>query len=457
MQIEELTYKNLPVRYLTFSQDSSVLSAAFGNVLCVWDSMKFKLKCALSAPAIYDGSTNRVLISLASKKTDKKRTTMTNFVDRRRKSLQLMRNLINDPETCQQLLKDMTQEKSQIFKRKSLENVKPKKLSYNEKRLIYKTVMATAGLNFNEKLQVLHKLNIYYNISSRMEEEVVDYISRNICEDQNLYKSLRHAVNEVKTHSKFKILWRYNAWKNLNIKRNRKIITVRKLLKDPIKEDAMMHTSAQPEHMFLPVKNTCHINSIHFCTDELSHLVIVSTSNRILIWNLLNLKIQGSFKVQCKHITHDPITNLVALFTKFNELLVIHPSPAMTIFHQKNIPNIFSAIWIPQDYPRNQSLNVNWQAASQLLFLTESQEICKLWSTDDEDILDLTPFVTEFNEFTSTTPFASILTRNDTRSKTNGISIKTITSNASGNAKEVSRFHKILFYFLFQHTHFYEQ
>ena len=451
MLIEQLSYKNLPIRCLTFSQDSSLLSAGFGNVLCVWDAIDFKLKCALSAPSILDGSTNRVLISLSSK--SKTKNTLSSLAEKRQKTLQMMNAIINDPASNQLLVKNMTEEKSRIFKRKSLEGVKPKNLKHNEKKLIFQTVMSTANLNFNEKLQVLHKLNIYYNISSRLENDVIDFISKNIAEDQHLYKSLRSSINEVKTHSKFKLLWRYNTWKNLDVKRNRKIITVRKLLKSPIKEDAIKHKSSQPENTFLPVKNTNHINSIHFCTDELSHLVIISTSNRILVWNLLTLKIQGSFKIHCKHITLDPLTNLVAIFTKLNELFVIHPSPPMTIFHQKNMPKICSTIWVPQENPRRQSLSVNWQAASQLLFLTEDQEICCLSSPNEEEIIDLTPFMSDINEYSTTTPLAAMLTRKDTRNQARDISIQHIITNGSGKVKEVSenltfcRFIPLIIYF----------
>lgn len=437
MLIEQLSYKNLPIRCLTFSQDSSLLSAGFGNVLCVWDAINFKLKCALSAPSVLDGSTNRVLISLPSK-GNKTRNTLSSFTEKRQKTLQLMHAIINDPASNQSLIKNMTEQKSRIFKRKSMESVKPKNLKHSEKKLIFQTVMSTANLNFNEKLQVLHKLNIYYNISSRLEKEVVDFISRNIAEDQHLYKSLRSSINEVKNHSRFKLLWRYNTWKNLDVKRNRKIITVRKLLKNPIKEDAIKHKNSQSENTFLPVKNTNHINSIHYCTDELSHLVIISTSNRILVWNLLTLKIQGSFKIHCKHIVLDPLTNLVAIFTKFDELFIIHPSPPMTIFHQKNMPKIYSAIWVEQENPRRQSLNVNWQATSQLLFLTEDQEICCLSSPNEEEIIDLSPFMTDINLYSTTTPLAALLTRKDTRKDAQDISIQQIIMNSSGVVKEVS-------------------
>jgi NET1-associated nuclear protein 1 (U3 small nucleolar RNA-associated protein 17) len=435
MLIEQVSYKDIFVRCLSFSQDCSLLSAGFGNSLCVWDTTSFKLKCALSAPAIMDGSTNRVVISLPKKK--KSNGSVSNFIEKRQKILQMMSAVINDPS--QVLVKNLTQEKSRIFKRKPIEEVKSRELKCNEKKLIFERVLATGDLNLNEKLQILHKLNIYYNISSRVEEDLIDYISKNALDDKHLYKGLQQSVYDIKNDSKYKILWRFKTWRMLDVKRNRKIITVRKFLKQPIREEAVKLKSEEPEYNLLPVKNISSISNTIFCTNDLAHLIVVTTPTRVLIWNLLTLKIQGSFKIQCLNITHDPLTNLMAVFTKYNELFVIHPSPAMTLFHQKNLPNIYSSIWVPHEIPNMQSLSVNWQAVSQLLFLNHDQEICTLSSLNDEnDMVDLTPYMNETNEVIPSTPFAAMLSKKEAMKKSSEINIRHILSNDSGSVREVS-------------------
>lgn len=452
MQIEQIGYKNLPVRCLNFSQDNSLLTAGIGNSLCVWDTKNFTLKCALSAPAILDGSINRVIISLPTKKKKSicnGNGDVSKITERRQKILQMMNSIINDP--TQSIVKKITQEKSRVFKRRSVETVKPSELKCSEKKLIFDKILSSPDLNFNEKLQIFHKLNIYYNISSRMEQEVIDFISRNILEEKILYKNLHQRVYEVKNDARFKLLWRFKTWRMFDAKRNRKIVSVRKLLKQPIKEEVMqLKTPETEQKQLLPLKNINHITNAVFCAEDLSHLVVVSTSNRILIWNLLTLKIQGSFKIHSKIMTIDPLTNLIAVFNKYNELYIFHPSPAITIFHQKNLPDIFNLIWIPRETPKVQSLSVNWQAASQLLFLNHDQEICTLISPNDEDTIDLTPFMFESNEVTFNTPFAAIMSKRDTSARSNETSIKFITSNNSGNVKEVS----VQLFFNYKH-HYY--
>ncbi|KAG5675282.1 hypothetical protein PVAND_005196 [Polypedilum vanderplanki] len=441
MLIEQINYKNLPVKCLSFSQDSSLLSAGFGNSLCVWDTTNFKLKCALSAPAIMDGSVNRVLITLPEENSKKNLNgNKTNFIEKRHKILQMMNAIINDPS--QVLVNNLTQERSRIFKRKFDEGVKSQELKCNEKKLIFDKVIATTDLNFNEKLQILHKLNIYYHISNRVENDFIDFISKNTYDDIHLYKGLQQGVLEIKNDDKYKILWRFKTWRMRDVKRNRKIITVRKLLKKPIREEALKLKKAEPGQKALPIKNISNITSTFFCTNDLSHLSVVTTSTRLLIWDLLTLKIQSSFKIQCLKLAHDPLTNLIAIFTKHNELFIIHPLPAITIFHQKNLPNILALIWVPREIPKMQSLSVNWQATSQLLFLNENQEICTLSSpTDEDETIDLTPYMNETNEVTaSTTPFAALISKRQNYKDSNQITVRHMLSNDSGSIKEVSKY-----------------
>lgn len=439
MLIEQITYKNLPVKSMNFSQDSSLLTAGFGNSLCVWETTNFKLKCALSAPA-FDGSTNRVVFSIANKKkSNGSQTTITSLIEKRRKLLKMMKGIIDEGDST--LVKNITQEKTRYFKKKSEEKLKAKELKTKEKQQIFRQVLANNNLNFNEKLQIFHKLNIYYKISSHMESEVTNFISRQAIEETQLYKGLHKGLNEMRNDEKYKILWRFKTWRLLDLKRNRKIVTIRKLMKQPINHNAIKNNEqSENGEKLLPVKNLAHITNVLFCADDLSHLVIVTTLNRILIWNLLTLKLQGSYKMHVKKITLDPMTNLVAAFTKYNELFVFQPSPTLNVFYQKNIPDIYDAIWVPRETPKTQSISVNWQAKSQLFILTSNQEICVLSNQDfDDDVIEV-PCMDEINQFTSSTPFAAIMAKKKTSEKSRDLSIRRILTNSSGHVKEVRLF-----------------
>lgn len=441
--IEQLSYKNLPVTRIAFSQDSSLIAAGFGNVLCVWDSMSFKLKCALSSQASNDGSANRVMITLPPKPV-KKSSHVENTLEKRRQIVDLMRSMIS--EKCDEsLVKKMSQEKkSRYFTQKSVDTVKAKSLSKAEKETIFKRVLAIQDLSFNQKIQILHKLHIYYNISSRVEQELVDYMRHRTFECQQLYKNLNRKVGQIKSHEKYKLQWRFRTFNLLSSKRNRKAVTVRKLLTQKI-DEKLLDIQKEKEHTenlrhLLPIKNLTHVSNVVFCTEELSHLAIVTTLDRVLIWDLLSLKLQGSFKVHTKFITLDPRTNLVAVFTKYNELFVFHPNPALTIHHQKKMPEVFGAIWVPRENPRSQSINVNWQAASQLLFLNEQQEVCAIQLPGEEDYANTAPFMEITNNFNHNTPFAAMIaqTITDETTKDSRGMTKRITVSGSGAVKDVS-------------------
>ena len=435
--IEQLSYKNLPVRKIGFSQDSSLLAAGFGNVLCVWDAVSFNLKCALSAPASNDGSTNRVIFSLPGKSMK----AVENLVEKRRKIANMMKSVVDG--SCGELLvKNITNEKRErFFKKKQVKLESVKSLKRGEKELIFKRVLALPDLSFNQKVQILHSLHIFYKINNRVENEVIDFIRRAATETGHIYKTLHSKMNQVRNHEKYKIQWRFKTWNMLTSKRNRKFASVRKLLTHKISDKLLeLKKAKENSETFLPVKNLMDVTNVVFCTEEFSHLVLVTTPDRMLIWNLLTLKIQGSFKIHTKHITLDPLTNLAAVFTKNKELFILHPNPALTIHHQRNVPEIYGAIWVPREVPRAQSVNVNWQATSQLLILTHQQKVCTFKIPGDDDYGNAVPFLEVSNGFATSTPFAAIIAQkitDESMKDARGVT-KRIAVSESGVTKDVS-------------------
>lgn len=440
--IEELSYKNLPVRHFGFSQDSSLIGGGFGNVLCVWDTLQFKLKCSLSAPAALDGSTNRVILTLPGKPLKKTKGIADTTIENRRKILELMKAAI-DGTGGESLVKTLSQEqRKRYFTQKNSKVTKPKELSKAEKETIFKRVIAIPDLSFNQKIEILHKLNIYYKISNRIEKELTDFITRTSAENHELFRNLFFKLDHIKSQEKYKLQWRFRMWNSLTSKRNRKVVTVRKLLTHKVENEKLEKLKAKnlQSEKFLPIKNLTKITNVVFCSEEQSHLVVLTTPDRVLIWNLLTLKLQGSFKLHTKFITLDPLTNLIAVFTKYNELFVFHPNPALTIHHQKNLPDICGAVWSPRDNPRAQSVNVNWQAMSQLLFLNKNQEICCLKFPGEEDYGNAAPYMNLTNGFTTNTPFAAMIAQKITDETTKDSSgmTKRIAVSGSGAVKDVS-------------------
>lgn len=440
--IEQLGYKNLPLKHLSFSQDSSLIAAGFGNCLCVWDTTKFSLKCALSAAATNDGSVNRVMFSLPSKKSGKStQPTITSALEKRRKIIDLMMSVISGKDS-EALVKNITQPKKRQFEQEPMKKENSRNLSKAEKEQIFKRVLSIPDIKFKQKIEILHKLNIYYKISNQVEQEVVDFINRIAIENQDLYRSFHRKLKTIRKDDKFRIQWRFRTWNMLTSKHNRNRITVRKLLTYKIDDELLERKKAKEKanESFVPIKNLAHITNVIFCTEDLSHLVIATTSERLLVWDLLTLKLQGSFKLHIKFVSLDPLTNLVAAFTKYNELFIFNPSPAMTLHSQMNIPEIYGAIWVPRATPKAQTLNVNWQATSQLLFLTKSQEVCCFKLPYDDDYGHGATLTYLSNGFKSHTPFAAMMAQEITDGTTKHAfgETKQIAVIRTGAVKDVS-------------------
>ena len=330
MCIEKLSYKNLPVYSLYFSQDSSLLAAGLGNVLCVWDTITFKLKCTLSAPACLDGSINRVLVTLPKqsenpRKSQSKEST-TAMLEKRKKTLELVRTMM-DGKGSDALVKNITQEKQRYFTKKNFDVEKPQNLSAKEKKVIFQRVLEIQELNFNQKIHMLHKLNIFYKISNELETEICNHIKKTTIKMLEDYERTKRDVAHLKESDRFQVQWKFQKFGLLNRRLGKQTVSMRKLLKER-NPDHKRKISEKVEEKIentktIPIKCLTVINHVIFCMEELSHLVIVTTDDRLLIWNLLTLKVQASFKLSVKNITLDPLTNLIATFTKSNECKLI--------------------------------------------------------------------------------------------------------------------------------------
>jgi NET1-associated nuclear protein 1 (U3 small nucleolar RNA-associated protein 17) len=444
--IEQLSYKNLLVKSLNFSNDSSILAGGFGNILCLWNTKNFELKASLSAPAVFDGSINRVLINIPSNKSKNKMKKVDEILEKRKKIVDLMKQMIED-KSNDSLVKNITEEKSRYFKQKQVKKEKLNLLNKAEKKTIFNNILKINELNFNQKIQILHKLSIYYKISNRIESEVFEFMKRGIETDQQCYKRTYQSIIFLKNDDKYKMQWRFRTWNNLISKRNRKFVSVRNLLTKKVFVNNIEKFKEQKEgENFLPIKNLTQITNVFFCSDELSHLVVITTPKKLLVWNLLTLKLHGSFNIQVKFATIDPITNLLAIFTKFHELFIFSLWPYLVLHRQKNMPEIYGAIWIPREFPTSKSLNVNWQASSQLLFLNHNQELCRIRTPEDDDFKSTTPYLETTNEPTSNTPFAAMIAKkinDETTKDVNGFS-KRVAVSGTGAVKDVSLYIPLL-------------
>ncbi|XP_058121670.1 WD repeat-containing protein 75 [Anopheles ziemanni] len=394
-------HRNLPVRSVAFSQDSSLLAGGFGNVLCIWNPDTLKLKCVLSAPSGYDGCVNRALMIFPAETSQKgaKGNKLINH-DARMKIIAEIIALTNSKgksslfddvtEKCQKLqrISRMNAIRDEIIESVSENNKKyivqkiqkNSKINMSQRAELFYALRTTCRTNEEMKIRIQNKL-----LTSRRSVHKVQQYLQKICANMTnavRFRAVRKQQNFLRrqlpsTPLKSAIS---NIFSQKNIADQRKISEKEKTSQKDIMND-------KKKVIENPIRSFLQIHNVFFCYGQFSHLVVVNTENRLVVWNLLSLKIQVSAAITIDRIAFDPITNLIASFTKDKELYVFLPNIPMPLYHRSNMPKVFGAVWVPRRYPSSQSFNVDWQATSQLFFLNEKQELLHLVSDNNEDTL----------------------------------------------------------------------
>lgn len=325
MCIEKITYKNLSPSSLHFSEDGSLLAAGFGNILCVWDSATFTLKCSLSAPACMDGSIAKLTFLLPSKDsteiTEKEKSMkIKEVVEKRKKIIEEMRKIING-EGDEKFLKELVlSEKSRVYENKRDNFESAKNLSLKEKQSIFRRIFMINELSFYQKINLLHKLNIGCDFTESMEKEIKNYLKRNFESHQNEKTSLKQLIDRVNENDKYELQKRFQDMQRDNhqdVILLKSIVQLKNLKDDENSLKKKKNVTYNRHGLEKPfAKPLTTINTVLFCTEEFSHLVVVTTGERLLIWNLLTLKLQVSYKLSASYVALDPVSNLIAVFTR---------------------------------------------------------------------------------------------------------------------------------------------
>lgn len=389
-------HRNLPVRSIAFSQDASLLAGGFGNVLCIWNPDTLKLKCVLSAPSGYDGCVNRALMIFPAKPSQKRTVDKKqNYHDLRTKIITEIIALTNSKGKSS-LFDDVT-EKCKKLQRTSrmnaIRNEIVESVSENNKKYIVQKIQKTSKINMSQRAELFHALRIACRTNNEMRVRI-----------QNKLLARRRSVHKVEQYLQKICANMTNAVRFRAVRKQQNFLR-RQLPSTPLRNgisnifsdknidrttiSKKEKTLQQDEKKVIenPIRSFMQIQNVFFCNGQFSHLVVVNTENRLVVWNLLSLKIQVSAAITIDRIAFDPTTNLIASFTKDKELYVFLPNIPMPLYHRSNMPKVFGAVWVPRRYPSSQSFNVDWQATSQLFFLNEKQELLHLVSDNDEDTL----------------------------------------------------------------------
>uniref|UniRef100_A0A182QJP8 WD repeat-containing protein 75 second beta-propeller domain-containing protein n=1 Tax=Anopheles farauti TaxID=69004 RepID=A0A182QJP8_9DIPT len=454
--VGSVQHRNLPVKSISFSQDASILAGGFGNVLCSWNSETLQLKCALSAPGGYDGCVNRALVKLPTTKkgkTAQSKQTQESYEENRAKITTEMIALMNGKEKCSRLkmgTNSSNQRKRFLHARKVINDSTTKHMSENYKKLIMNKTVGNVQMNMAHRIDIYRALKIRCrtteDIRSRMKQKLFTPTKQSA---RKLSHRLQKLVQNMDTSVRFR---GYRKFSNYD-RRRLVAAALDKAFEDVFGDQKQKTTSTKKESSAkdsaasgikatVPIKSFAQIKKVLFCHGQFSHLLVVCTENRLIVWNLLSLKIQVSALLTIDQLALDPFTNLIAAFTVDNEVYVFLPNNPMPLYHRNGMPKVYGAVWIPRRYPRSQSFNVDWQATSQLYFLNEKQELLQLVSDSDEESLGPVVCMNE-SPIGLNTPFAAMLVKQANGSNvqpySNGLlnSATTLGSTANSTAKDI--------------------
>lgn len=317
----------------------------FGNTLCVYQSETLRLKSVLSCPAGLDGTANKITIDLPEacadtatttpikSKSPKKSTTPSKnqraqLQERRGKLLQVVKSFLEADDKA--IVKNITNKLSHLMVTRPL-NPAGHDLSQKEQEYVHRKVMSHTELNFYQKIKLFDQLSLRSKGPANMKTPFGAYVQR------HLFSATQTERTALVKASKLGERHRFNASRNFfnytkRLGNRRPHLNGSKLFRfNDDEDDATMNgsrsgkknggqkTDSGSSKYRPPVQRVAQINSVAFGQGENAHLVIVCTERRLLIWNLLTLRLQTAIKLSVHRLTVDPYTSLVAAFTVHNE------------------------------------------------------------------------------------------------------------------------------------------
>lgn len=456
--IAQTKYKNLDIHSIDFSEDGSSLAAGYGNNLCVYRSDSLKLKAVLSPPTGYDGAVQKIQICLPNNEKSPNHTNKINKSFEHDKCKKIMESFTKFINNCDTNLLQEIRNKKLTSNKSNNNNTVRKTINKKNMEILFKKIHAMTELNLFQKIALYQKLKIFCNSPEDKKSRLLDYLNSTTFKYTKIEKKLCQFINFIGIRDRFKAKFRMKKLlsrkRNYNINVNDKLISLLDLLdlnqyknnkKHKLNNICNGHQSEEDEdhtkdNVIIPqVHNIAQIKSVHFATGEFSHLVIVCTEHRVLIWNLLTLKIQCVLKISVEKLVIDYLTSLCAAFTTHNELYIFQPNALMSLYHRVNLPNILGLCWVPRRNPKMQTFDLDWQAISTLYFLTENQELIYLSSEkDDDSMLTSAVYLNDSQEIVRYSIFGAYARKvNNTKLKEPNINNTTIGIPGKSSVKSI--------------------
>lgn len=274
-------------------------------------------------------------------------------------------------------------------------SAKREKLSLSEQELLFDQIMASNGIQFFQKINLFDRFNLHVRAPQRKQKSLTTYCHANSTASINA--NLWRRVLNLPPKHKFAHIHKYMQLQRQHLTNNNLIESFNRLFsfgqkptsslangsaKSKRERKRTISSSQDAPHMSSDsvqstmLKSTTQVNHVAFAAGEYAHLVIVCTDTRLLIWNLLTLRLQSSYKLAVDKIAVDMYTSLVAVITHQHDLYVFLPGTPLPLYQRHIEPRIHGITWIPRRFPKARSLTIDWQASTELYFLSDKQ-VCE--------------------------------------------------------------------------------
>lgn len=340
----QASYKQEPLGSICFSQDGSLLAAGFGRTLVLYDARSLGLLHALSTAAGYDGVVSKAQLRISQTPVNGTRAEVS---QQRQQLWSLLQTLLDSNDT------KLIEQARQLMSSAPNNPTKGPRPAHKDpsKEAVFKYIMQMSELGLHQKLQLLRRFGIECSVhdsyQKKLDEHLKHYLVDNSAACQRIM-SLNMRLHRLHKRQMFKAKLRVQSltkrrenYQELVAEDLLPLFSVLKLDKvtKPAREGKRWASKiAQPNASLAPLQSFAQISHVQFGAGAQAHLVAVCTETRVLIWNLMTLRLQAGLKLSVKHLAFDPHTNLIAAVTRNNEcewrlfICVLSPNLLLSLF-----------------------------------------------------------------------------------------------------------------------------
>lgn len=320
----QASYKQEPLGSICFSQDGSLLAAGFGRTLVLYDARSLGLLHALSTAAGFDGVVAKAQLRIAQTPVNGTRTEVT---QQRQQLWSLLQTLLdsNDPKLVQQARQLMSSAPN---------NQKAPRQAHKDpcKEAVFKHIMQMSELGLHQKLQLLRRFGIECTVRDGYHKRLNQHLKRYLVDykaSHQRVKTLEMRLRRLHRRQQFKAKVRLQSLTKRRESHEQmvaqellplfSVLKLDKVTKQAREGKRWASKIAQPLKTLAPLQSFAQISHVQFGAGGQAHLVAVCTETRVLIWNLMTLRLQAGLKLSVKQLAFDPHTNLIAAVTRNDE------------------------------------------------------------------------------------------------------------------------------------------